>query len=188
MEALNLRIMAIDAALENTGYCMYAVCPKTFAHRITDIGVITTEPGEDLDSRVRKVITEITNIGIRCQINCYLIEQPPQTIYGQGAPVNVVIGRASKMFGVFASAFGLMGYFHAHGLYHRMILPVEWQPQFKKKGMSKPWSLRQAANVLKHLRYDYNIGDNDHIADAINIGRKAILNYYEKKWAMPTIE
>ena len=190
MDALSLRIISIDAALENTGYCLYSVSPATFAHQINGIGVVTTEPGPDLDSRVRDIVSQITNIASRHRANCYLIEQPPATLYCKpGTPHNVMVGRASSMFGVFAAAFGLLGYCHAYGIYHRMILPVHWQPKFPKPGMSKPWSVRQAKKVLAHLKYDYKLtGDNDHIADAINIGRQAILNYHGGKWAVPSTQ
>lgn len=190
MDAFELRILAIDAALENTGYCTYGVNISSFAHRITDLGAITTEAGLDTDTRVAQIIQQLADVSKKNGSNCWLIEQPPQTLYvKQGTPVNQIIGRAASVFSVFAAAFGIMGYCYAHGIYHRMILPVHWQPHFAKSGtkkQSKVWSIKQAKQVLQHLNFKYQI-QSDHEADAVNIGRHAILQYYHKKWEVPNV-
>lgn len=187
----DLRMITLDSALEYTGWCVYYVSTGNFSYRMMRLGLITTEANLPVDMRIRTILSEISKIWHEFKVNCTLIECPPLTCYGsQMMSKDAIIGRMTSVCKVFAASHAILGMCYAHGMYHRMVEPKQWQPHFPKAGMSKPWSLREANKQIAALKYPYKklkTKEDANIADAINLGAKAMVKYYHKDWALPDL-
>lgn len=195
MKEFKLRLLCIDTAIKITGYAVYYVCLDDFSFKLVESGIVDTTDtdfGNDTDSRVRSLMTQVSTIACRHSINCYIIEEPPETIYGWSRMTKVaIVGRASKMFKVVGAVYALVGMCFAMGVYCRVINPVVWQRgAAKAAGMdSKSWSLAEAKKVLAYLKINKKLKkkDDENIADAINIGVFSIKKFAAKEWELPSL-
>lgn len=191
----DLKILCIDTASRVTGYAVFYVSAESFSFKLPDFGIVdtsSTDFGTDTDSRVRSLLSQIGTIACRHGVNCYVIEEPPETIYGWKASPKVgIVGRAAKMFKVVSAAYGLVGMCFSIGAYCRVVKPIHWQKgQAKNLGKSsKSWSVSEANAVLKHLKINRKLKtqDDENIADAINIGIFSIKKFASKEWELPSL-
>jgi len=192
-DTFNMKMMSLDVALKHTGVAIYNVRTSDYAHQLKHVDLIKTDEDDPVDMRVRRVLLEVSKLWHDWQVNCVLIEKPATAIYGVGpfTKASYIMGRAMAIAKVNSSAFGCVGMCFATNMYHRVVEPKQWQPDLAK-GESKRWSIKQANNVISYLKFNHRkllmAGDEDHnIADAINIGRAAIIKYAKKEWEPPAL-
>jgi len=189
----NMRLLALDVALEFTGWAAYRVSLPTGNHQLADVGLIKTETGDDVDARVRRMLKEVSDLWHKHETNCTIIEKPAMAIYGgRKMGVNYILGRAKSVTMVNSAAFSIVGMCFGNGMYHRVVEPSQWQPHFTEKGKSKSWSLKQANNIINYLKFKHaklklTTKEDANIADAINIGSATIINYARKVWIPPEL-
>lgn len=186
-----LRILALDVALANTGYAGFQLDVSNGNFKISEANVIETETG-DTDTRVRYVLDKVIYLLDAHSINCVILEEPPQTLYNQKAPINVVVGRAVSTMKIVAACYGVIGLCHARDLFCRTVSPSTWQRLGKdEKKFAKATSFRKAKNILHSInccRFPLNRDKDEHVADAINIGAYALMQFHSKAWELPNIE
>lgn len=191
----DLRILLLDVSITMTGYAFFKVSTgNSFAFQLVDFGVIdstVTAVGVDTDSRTRLLLGEVATLVDRHKINCLIVEEPPETTYGWKTMTKVaIVGRSAKLSKVVAAVYGIVGYAFITHLNCRLIAPVQWQAGRARasKMKSKPWSIKAANAVLKYLRNQRKLkADEDHTADAINIGIHAITKFSNKEWELPSL-
>jgi hypothetical protein len=112
--------------------------------------------------------------------------EEPQTLFGKSAN----FGRAASVMKLTASCFSLVGWLHAKDLYCRLIPHTTWEyGRARTAGLSsKKWTIQEAREVLQYLRFPYRVlkGEDEHLADAVNMGIYTIQQLQSKKWMLPT--
>lgn len=183
----DLKILSLDIALANSGWCIYEFNTVNFRFRLRDFNTITTDVGESKSTRVRLILRAVTELISEYKINCVIIEEPPDTIYGGGG-VNILKGRAAAIFGVVAACYSVVGFCYANGIFCREMYPTQWQANGDKN--CKTWSIQEAKRILAYLKFAKQIDrkKDNHAADAINIGLKAINNFTNRKWVIPNVQ
>ena len=183
----DIRILVLDIALANTGWCIYEFSSKNFKFRIRNCDTIITDTSGDRPSRIRLILSKISELIIVNNINCVIVEEPPQTIFGKGKAA-FFKGRAASVFSVVAACYSVIGFCYARGIFCREIHPKQWQ-EIPKGADSKAWSLQQAKKIFDYLKYNKKISksEDNHLADAVCIGIRVIKNFTNKKWIIPSL-
>lgn len=182
----DFRILILDIALANTGWCMMEFSSVNKRFRIRGCDTIVTEAGGDRSTRVRFILHTITQLILNNSINCVIIEEPPQTVFGKGS-ANMIKGRATSVFSVVAACYAVIGFCYARGIFCREIQPSQWQA-IPAGSNSKTWALKEARKIFEYVKYNRKLKQEDHhVADAVCIGVKVISNFTSKKWMMPTL-
>lgn len=195
-EPSTLKFMSVDVSLTCTGFSAfdfnYDLSSRNFSFLLRSIGVIQTDAGDDLDSRIRYLLSEVKSICDRLDISSLFIEEPPQAIYKpKGFQKKHFGGRASAIFPLFAACYSIVGYGFAEGKFCRVIKPQTWQASEKPKDChmeSKEWSLMQANMLLKYLQFPYRelkTKKDANIADSLNMGIFCIKKMQSDKWHIP---
>lgn len=181
----------MDVALEHTGYALYNVSTGNMSFALLTMGILQTDASADEDTRVRSLLSEINKIQSASSPNCYMLEQPGQSIYGAAKmSPGLVAARAKSVAQVKGACHAVVGYCFALGIYCRVVQPIQWQGHGPRKAQltSKQWSVREANKVLQYLKLGRKLKNSeDHVADAINIGIHAIKNFNDKKWIAPNL-
>lgn len=182
----DLRILSIDIALANTGWCVLEFSTKGSVFKIKNCNTIVTEINDDRPSRVRKILYEVTQLIAEHNINCVIIEEPPDSVFG-GGNANMIKGRAVSVFSVVAACYAIVGFCFANGIFCREIFPKQWQKNGKIN--SKTWSLQEARKAFDYLKFKRRLLQKDHhIADAVCIGITAINNFTYRRWVIPNVD
>jgi Holliday junction resolvasome RuvABC endonuclease subunit len=181
-----MNLLSLDVAMVNTGYCIYSVAPKSnYLFKMMEYGTINTDDSlfKDTDSKVRLMLSRLSDIIYRKNINCIVIEEPPQTIYGGNfMNRNQIIGRSVSVMKVCSACYGIIGFCFSSNIFCKTVTPNNWQ---KANKFSKADSVKRANGVLSYLKFPspkLTTKQNEHEADAINIGMHAIEMFSSGKW------
>lgn len=193
------RILALDAALANTGYSIFRfrfgknVSTGNGSQLKTEIsfltgGVIQTEAGLDTDTRLRIILTKFMSLIQHHSINFVVLEVPVvlyNNRFQKSEQLNAAIGSLIK---VCACAYGIVGYCHSIDMFCRTVQASEWQKLKKEeKKRAKDISIEKANNILLFLKSNFKLTKTtgEHVADSINVAMHAMINMSSGKWAIP---
>ncbi len=164
------RILAADPGTINTGFSVCQIshvdnAPESWDIRFEDIGVICPGDREHLDRR-RYVTGTLKAVAVAHKVRVVVVEEPPQTMYNQGDPVNTIIARAQSVFRVGSLASWILAQFdETHETIS--ILPSQWQQRMRARAVkvlgpvvvkdmdSKQVSLEMANLLLGSKAHEY---------------------------------
>lgn len=182
-EKFDFRFLSLDIALAHTGFAAYDLSSRNFEFKLLKIGRIDTEKGLPTDSRVRILLKEIEILQTIWNFNGFYLEEP-QTLFGKAG-----FGAASNVIKLTASCYSLVGYLHAKDFYCRLVPHATWEyHRARSSGLKgKQWTLREAQRVLQYIHYPYRSlkGEDEHLADAVNMGIYIIQQLKAKAWMFP---
>lgn len=182
-------ILCVDPGIVATGYAIYFhTLRKDQPSRVlVESGIIRPANRErDINVRASYIAESLQCISQQVNIDRIYIEQPPQTIYNaKQLTKDMIVAKAQSVFKTFSVTYMILGMLHAMRTY--TVLPIQWQPSQKKRGVMKikVWSLRHANEIIKgigvqskslHTKLDENE------ADAINIGNVVLDKLESGEW------
>lgn len=175
----NTTILSIDPAIRVTGYSVLKVIDNI--PKITNYSVIDTtklNSKSTLKARVDFIVSRFAVLTKNFNDNLTVaIEYPAGASHGSKGG----IGRAVKIYPVFASAFTMYGYCFTRSIPCQLLLPREWQPEmlgnYTEENV-KIASMNNANKILSDMRLKNRLKTkkDENIADAINIAYKVYLS------------
>lgn len=184
-----LKVLSIDAALANTGIAIFKVTReegKAASLSLSVFGVIETFPNVTMQKRVRHICDQVNYYRETQGINAVCMELTEAVTFDKNPTTQMA--RAASVMKMFSAVYEIDGYLYAKDPEFPVetINPNLWQDQEQIKAMggrgkSKEWSVKQANAVLKTLGIKGVLKSNqDHTADAINMGLYFIENMLDK--------
>lgn len=173
-------ILSLDLALANTGFCLAKANFETNNRRIVKAGTIHTNANTDTDVRIRFILDELkklysVNLGHKNQKVLFLIEQPPDTLFGQKrfSSKDEIIGKCAKLFKLRDIYGAVLAFCMCNNIEYKLYQPSQWQPSLKqrKRAAIKDWSITNANRILKECNANIFLKykQDEHAADAVNI-------------------
>lgn len=172
-------IIALDLALENTGYCILKYNLNSRNKKIIDSGTIHTDSSQSDEARIRFVLESLmklytVNLSHKNQKAVFIIEKPPETLYQNGfMSKNAIIGKCTSIFKLMSMYGAVVSLCIQQYIDFIPVLPSQWQASKKqRKGADiKQWSISSANRILKENNFNkfLKFKNTEHEADAINI-------------------
>ncbi len=183
-------ILCVDPGIVATGYAIYThTLRKGQPSRVLiKSGLIRPSNKEvDINARASYIGESLQCIIREIQIDRVYVEQPPLTIfYAKKLSKDGIIARAQSVFKTFAVAYMILGMLYT--IHTCTILPVQWEPSQKKRGVMKikVWSLRNANKIIKAIgvqsKKSLHTKLDENEADAINIGDVVLSRLESGEW------
>lgn len=173
------RLISCDPSFVNTAIAAWEWDKANRRRKLLEYRAVKdTSNSNNLADRIDTICTQCLSFSEKHSADFFVIERPPQTLYGQSGPLKTAKQASQRAQSIFKLCYIVGGVIQLH-LYKlpkikmHWIEPSQWQPSAKDRGLqtTKEWSLFEANELIGDR---LNPLKNHNIADAIMIGWVAI--------------